>query len=118
MITSWRCVSVNSPIGKASADIVLCLKTRELLLYHLGFRGHLSRTNLAYANRHRDWRLFQAVAQVLMRRATRRYQDQTLGAGKIPVAQGRGSRGQLRPEEFQALTNGLEVIARIDWYRK
>lgn len=57
-------------------DIVLCLKTRESLLYHLGFRGHLSRTNLAYANRHRDWRLFQSVAQVLMRRAARLYQDE------------------------------------------
>jgi hypothetical protein len=41
----------------------------------LGFRGHLSRTNLAYANRHRDWRLFQALAQVLMRRAARLYQE-------------------------------------------
>ena len=45
-------------------DIVLCLKTRESVLYHMGFRGRLSRTNLAYANQHRDWRLFQAVAQV------------------------------------------------------
>jgi len=44
-------------------------------LYHLGFRGHLSRTNLAYAGRHRDWRLFQALAQILMRRAARLYQD-------------------------------------------
>jgi hypothetical protein len=44
----------------------------------LGFRGHLSRTNLAYAGRHRDWRLFQALAQILMRRAARRYQDHPL----------------------------------------
>jgi hypothetical protein len=56
-------------------DIVACLKARSPLLYHLGFRGRLSRTNLAYANAHRDWRLFQAVAQVLMRRAARLYQD-------------------------------------------
>jgi hypothetical protein len=41
----------------------------------LGFRGHLSRTNLAYAGRHRDWRLFQALAQILMRRAARLYQN-------------------------------------------
>jgi hypothetical protein len=40
----------------------------------LGFRGNLSRTNLAYANGHRDWRLFQALAQILMRRAARLYQ--------------------------------------------
>jgi hypothetical protein len=56
-------------------DIVACLKARSPLLYHLGFRGRVSRANLAYANAHRDWRLFQAVAQVLMRRAARLYQD-------------------------------------------
>ena len=56
-------------------DVVVCLQAKGRLLYHLGFRGHLSRTNLAYANRHRDWRLFQAVAQILMRRAARLYQD-------------------------------------------
>ena len=56
-------------------DIVACLAAKSGLLYHLGFRGHLSRTNLAYANRHRDWRLFQALAQILMRRAARFYQD-------------------------------------------
>lgn len=56
-------------------DIITCLRAKGNLLYHLGFRGNISRTNLAYANLHRDWRLFQAVAQVLMRRAARLYQD-------------------------------------------
>jgi hypothetical protein len=57
-------------------DIVACLKAKGPMLYHLGFRGHISRTNLAYANQHRDWRLFEAIAQILMRRAARLYQDQ------------------------------------------
>lgn len=56
-------------------DVVVCLKAKGRLLYHLGFHGNISRTNLAYANRHRDWRLFQAIAQILMRRAARLYQD-------------------------------------------
>lgn len=56
-------------------EIVACRKARSPLLYHLGFRGRVSRTNLACANAHRDWRLFQALAQVLMRRAARLYQD-------------------------------------------
>lgn len=56
-------------------DIVTCLKAKPTLLYHLGFRGNLSRTNLAYANHHRDWRVFEAIAQVLMRRAARLYRD-------------------------------------------
>ena len=56
-------------------DIVACLQAKGRLLYHLGFRGNLSRTNLAYANYHRNWRLFQAVAQILMRRAARLYRE-------------------------------------------
>jgi len=56
-------------------DIVACLNSKQSALYHLGFRGRLSRTNLAYANHHRDWRLYEAVAQLLMRRAARLYQD-------------------------------------------
>jgi Transposase DDE domain/Domain of unknown function (DUF4372) len=56
-------------------DIVACLQAKGPLLYHLGFRGNLSRTNLAYANHHRDWRLFEALAQILMRRAGRLYQQ-------------------------------------------
>ena len=59
-------------------DIVACLGAKRSLLYHLGFRGNLSRTNLAYANCHRDWRLFQALAQILMRRAGRLYRDDPL----------------------------------------
>ena len=55
-------------------DIAACLQAKQNSLYHLGFRGRLSRTNLAYANKHRDWRLFQALAQVLMRRAARLYE--------------------------------------------
>lgn len=59
-------------------DIVACLGAKKSMLYHLGFRGNLARTNLAYANRHRDWRLFQALAQILMRRAGRLYRDHPL----------------------------------------
>src|SRR5512141_13217 len=57
-------------------DMVTCLRARSPELYHLEFGGHVTRTNLAYANNHRDWRLFAAVAQVLMRRAARLYQNE------------------------------------------
>jgi hypothetical protein len=60
-------------------DIVACLNSKPRLLYHLGFRGNISRTNLAYANKHRDWRLFQGIAQVLMRRAASLYGDDSSG---------------------------------------
>lgn len=56
-------------------DIVACLNARPQLQYHLGFRGRLTRTNFAYANEHRDWRVFAAMAKVLIRRATQLYDD-------------------------------------------
>ena len=60
-------------------DIVACLNSKPRLLYHLGFRGNISRTNLAYANKHRDWRLFEGIAQLLMRRAANLYRDDCSG---------------------------------------
>jgi hypothetical protein len=52
-------------------DLCACLAAQPH--YHLGFRGELTRTNLAYASRRRDWRLFAAVAEHLMQRARRLY---------------------------------------------
>jgi len=60
-------------------DIVACLNSKPRLLYHLGFRGNITRTNLAYANKNRDWRLFQGIAQLLMRRAADLYRDDSSG---------------------------------------
>jgi Domain of unknown function (DUF4372) len=54
-------------------DVVTCLNSRSDRLYHMGFGGRLTRPNLACGNRHRDGRLFQAVAQGLMRRAEALY---------------------------------------------
>jgi hypothetical protein len=54
-------------------DVVTCLAARPQLQYRLGFRGRITRTNFAYANERRDWRVFAALAQVLMRKATRLY---------------------------------------------
>src|SRR5580658_3379222 len=54
-------------------DLETCLNARPAMKYHLGFRGRITRTNLAYANQRRDWRVFAAVAQGLMRRARKLY---------------------------------------------
>lgn len=54
-------------------DLVICLNARPARAYQAGFRTRLTRTNLAYANAHRDWRVLAAVAQVLMRRTARLY---------------------------------------------
>jgi len=60
-------------------DIIACLNSKPRLLYHLGFRGNITRTNLAYANKNRDWRLFQGIAQLLIRRAAAAYQEDDSG---------------------------------------
>jgi hypothetical protein len=67
-------------------DIVCSLLSRSDRLYQMGFRGTISRTNLAYANEHRDWQFFFAVAQVLMRRAGRLYQPESAGGEFANVA--------------------------------
>ena len=51
--------------------IEACLNARPALAYHMGIRGRVTRTNLAYANDHRDWRVIAEVAAILMRRAQR-----------------------------------------------
>jgi transposase len=56
-------------------DLVVCLNARPNRAYQAGFRTRLTRTNLAYANEHRDWRTVAAVAQLLMRRTARLYAD-------------------------------------------
>ena len=62
-------------------DIEACLNARRSLLYHAGIRGTVKRCNLAYANEHRDWRLFAELAGVLMRRARRLYANEPTPLG-------------------------------------
>jgi len=50
-------------------DIESCLRSQASLLYSMGIRGQVTRTNLAYANEHRDWRVYFELAQVLIRKA-------------------------------------------------
>ncbi len=61
--------------------IEACLGLRSQRAYHMGIRGRITRTNLAYANDHRDWRVFAEVAGVLMRRARRLYADSPFELG-------------------------------------
>ena len=56
-------------------DIEACLHSRAARAYQMGIRGNVTRTNLAYANEHRDWQVFADIATVLMRRARRLYAD-------------------------------------------
>jgi hypothetical protein len=58
-------------------DIEACLRAQSSKLYHMGIRGAISRSTLAYANEHRDWRLFAEFAQVLIQIAKGLYVNDT-----------------------------------------
>jgi IS4 transposase len=47
-------------------DIQACLRVVQEKLYHMGFRGKISRNTLAHANQTRDWRIYADFAQVLI----------------------------------------------------
>lgn len=59
-------------------DIETCLRALGPKLYHAGFRGQVSRSTLADANRTHDWRIYADFAQVLIRRARQLYASDSL----------------------------------------
>ncbi|MGH9402827.1 MAG: IS4 family transposase [Terriglobia bacterium] len=60
-------------------DIEACLRAQQPKLYHMGFRGQVSRNTLAHANEVRDWRIYADFAQVLIRTARDLYRDESFG---------------------------------------
>jgi hypothetical protein len=60
-------------------DIQACLRAVESKLYHLGFRGKISRSTLADANEAHDWRIYADFAQVLIGIARPMYAHESLG---------------------------------------
>jgi len=55
-------------------DLAACLQSQRA--YHAGFRSRATRSNIAYANQHRDARIFASVAALLMRRVRHVYQQE------------------------------------------
>jgi len=60
-------------------DIEACLRAAQTKLYHLGFRGRVSRNTLANANQVRDWRIYADFAQVLINIARPLYANEDFG---------------------------------------
>ena len=56
-------------------DIESCLRAMQNKLYHIGIRGRVSKSTLAYANEKRDWRIYADFAQVLINIARPLYAD-------------------------------------------
>lgn len=60
-------------------DIEACLRSVQPKLYHMGFRGRISRSTLADANESIDWRIYADFAQVLIAIARPLYAKESLG---------------------------------------
>ncbi len=60
-------------------DIEACLRAVDSKLFHLGFRGKISRSTLADANEAHDWRMYADFAQVLIGIARPMYAHDSLG---------------------------------------
>ena len=75
----FLCLAYAQLSGRESLrDIETCLNSHRDKLYHVGFRGAVSRTTLADANERRDWRIFQDFGHVLIGIAQRLYQNEPL----------------------------------------
>lgn len=59
-------------------DIEICLKAMSNKLYHLGFRGGVSKSTLSYANEKRSSEIYSDFAKVLMDKARAIYQSKSL----------------------------------------
>jgi hypothetical protein len=60
-------------------DIEACLRSMSGKLYHIGFRGQVSRSTLADANETHDWRIYAEFAQVLIGIARPLYAQDPIG---------------------------------------
>ncbi|MFH1944127.1 MAG: IS4 family transposase [Acidobacteriota bacterium] len=60
-------------------NIATCLRSMQNKLYHMGFRGKISRSTLAEANENRDWRIYADFAQVLIHQARDLYAEEDFG---------------------------------------
>ena len=60
-------------------DIKSCLCSMQTKLYHMGFRGAISKSTLADANENRDWRIYADFAQVLIHTARDLYLNDPFG---------------------------------------
>jgi hypothetical protein len=60
-------------------DIECCLRAMRGKLYHMGVRGKVSRSTIAYANENRDWRIYCDFAQTLIHQARQLYANDDFG---------------------------------------
>jgi hypothetical protein len=76
----FLCLAFAQLTGRESLrDIEACLRSQRAKLYHMGFRGRISRNTMAHANETRDWRIFADFARGLIAQARLLYRDEPFG---------------------------------------
>ena len=76
----FLCMAFAQLTGRESLrDIETCLRAMQSKLYHAGIRYPVSRSTLADANEHRDWRIYADFAQVLIGHARKLYSQDDFG---------------------------------------
>lgn len=85
-VKSFSCLSqflamafAQLTLRESLRDIETCLRAMQSKLYHIGFRGRVSRNTLANANTQRDWRIYADFALVLIGIARQLYADEDFG---------------------------------------
>jgi len=75
----FLCLAYAQLSGRESLrDIETCLNSQRDRLYHIGFRGAVSRTTLADANERRDYRIFEDFGHVLIGITQGVYRDEPI----------------------------------------
>jgi hypothetical protein len=75
----FLCLAYAQISGRESLrDIETCLNSHFEKLYHIGFRGKVSKSTLSDANEARDYRIFQDFGYVLIGIAQKLYQHEAL----------------------------------------
>lgn len=76
----WLCMAFAQLTHRESLrDVESCLRAVPSKLYHLGLHHPVSRSTLAEANEHRDWRVYADLAQILIALARPLYADEPFG---------------------------------------
>ena len=79
-LDQFLCLSFGQLTYRESLrDIEACLRSVKGKLYHMGFRGRISRSTLSDANESIDWRIYADFAQALIATARPMYADESLG---------------------------------------
>ena len=81
--TAWNhflCMAFAQLTGRESLrDLDVCLNAMKHRLYHMGFRGKIVRSTIAYNNENRNWKIFADFAHVLIQKASKLYSDEEFG---------------------------------------